>query len=101
MSRASGSPRFTNEWDIPTWQNRFTQRSARRPAFVLLGRANRLAGRDARAIESLERAVTIAPSDDNLSELERARLFYMHRVGTQVSPSSSTARHPTAGTAKS
>ena len=52
-------------------------------AFVLLGRANRLAGRDARAIESFERAVTIAPSDDNFSELERARLFYMHRVATQ------------------
>jgi YaiO family outer membrane protein len=42
-----------------------------------------LAGRDARAIESLERAVAIAPSDDNFSELARARLFYMHRVATQ------------------
>jgi YaiO family outer membrane protein len=51
--------------------------------FVLLGRAHRLAGRDVRAIESLERAVNISPSDDIYSELERARLFYMHRVATQ------------------
>jgi YaiO family outer membrane protein len=51
--------------------------------FLLLGRAHRLAGRDVRAIESLERAVAISPSDDIYSELERARLFYMHRVATQ------------------
>jgi YaiO family outer membrane protein len=48
--------------------------------FVLLGRAHRMAGRDARAIEFFERAVAIAPSDDAVSELDRARFAYMHRV---------------------
>jgi YaiO family outer membrane protein len=61
-----------------------TERAPESPdLFLLLGRAHRLAGRDIRAIESLERAVTISPSDDIYSELERARLSYMHRVGTQ------------------
>ena len=50
--------------------------------FVLLGRAHRLAGRDARAIEFFERAVAISATDDAVSELERARLFYMHRIET-------------------
>ena len=51
--------------------------------FELLGRAHRLAGRDARAIEYFERAFAIAPTDDHRDRLETARLSYLHRIETR------------------
>jgi YaiO family outer membrane protein len=51
--------------------------------FTLLGRAHRLAGEDARAIQDFERAVAIDPADDYRRRLENARLAYLHRIETR------------------
>jgi YaiO family outer membrane protein len=50
---------------------------------VLLGRAHRMAGNDARAIEYFERAVAIDPSPAYRNHLETARLAYSHRIETR------------------
>ena len=50
-----------------------------------LGRAQRLAGRTALAIEYLERAVAIAPTEQHRLSLEGVRLSYLHRVETRGS----------------
>ena len=50
-----------------------------------LGRAHRLDGRAALAIDYLERAVSIAPTRQHQLSLEAARLSYEHRVETRGS----------------
>jgi YaiO family outer membrane protein len=47
---------------------------------ALLGRAHRMAGRDARAIAYFERAAATAPGADPRRRLEEARLSHLHRV---------------------
>lgn len=49
----------------------------------LLGRANRLAGRPARAIDYFERAVSVAPTEAHRLRLEDTRLAYLHRIETR------------------
>ena len=49
-------------------------------ALALLGRAHRMAGHDALAIQYFERAVTAEPSASYRSQLETAQLSYLHRV---------------------
>ena len=48
-----------------------------------LGRAHGLAGRRARAIDYLERAMSIAPTEQHRLSLEDARLSYLNRVETR------------------
>ena len=48
-----------------------------------LGRANRRAGRSARAIGYFERAFALAPTEQHRLSLEGARLVYLHRVETR------------------
>ena len=50
---------------------------------VLLGRAHRMAGHDARAIEYFERGLAIEPSASHRNHLETARLAYYHRIETR------------------
>lgn len=50
---------------------------------VLLGRAHRLAGRSARAVEYFRRAVAMEPSPEHRLRLESARLAHLHWVETR------------------
>lgn len=50
-----------------------------------LGRAHRQAGGTARAIAYLERAVSVAPTEQHRLSLESARLSFLHRVETRGS----------------
>ncbi|MBI4887423.1 MAG: tetratricopeptide repeat protein [Acidobacteria bacterium] len=63
-------------------------------AFVLLGRAHRLAGEDLRAIGYFERAMTLAPTDDSRRRLEGARRAYFHRVEIRGFSEQFTGRTP-------
>ena len=51
--------------------------------FVLLGRAHRLAGRSARAIEYFQRAAAMEPTSEHRLRLERARLAHQHWFETR------------------
>ena len=59
-----------------------------------LGRAHRLEGRTALAIDYLERAVSIAPTGQHRLSLEAARLSYEHRVETRGSSEQFTGATP-------